>query len=167
MIWKFPDNINTDFICPGTRTLAVSLTSNAQDLAKVAFIDYRPEFPEKVQKGDMIVAGENFGCGSSRESAAVALKACGLRAILAKSFARIFYRNAINLGLPLIVVDTTNFDEGDEVEIDFKNNKVRNKTKNFELDFKLDGLTKRILDEGGIVSYLQKNGLDSLEGLLQ
>lgn len=167
MIWKFPDNINTDFISPGTRTLAVSLKSNAQDLAKAAFIDYRPEFSREVKEGDIIVAGENFGCGSSRESAAVALKACGLKAILAKSFARIFYRNAVNLGLPLIEVDTTNFDEGDEVEIDFKNSKVKNKTKNFELDFKLDKLTKRILDEGGIVSYLQKNGLDSLEGLLQ
>jgi len=167
MIWKFPDNINTDFISPGRHNMAVSLTANAKDLAKVAFIEYRPEFSKEVKEGDIIAAGENFGCGSSRESAAVALKACGLKAILAKSFARIFYRNAVNLGLPLIEVDTTDFDEGDEVEIDFKNNKVKNKTKNLELEFKLDKLTKRILDEGGIISYLQKNGLDSLDRLVQ
>ena len=167
MIWKFGDNINTDFISPGRHNVTISLADNANELSKIAFIEYRPDFSKKVRKGDVIVAGENFGCGSSRESAAVALKACGLKAIIAKSFARIFYRNAINIGLPLIEVDTANFDESDEIEIDFERSKIRNKTKSFELDFKLDRLTKRILDEGGIISYLQKNGLDSLERLLE
>ena len=167
MIWKFGDNINTDFISPGRHNIAASLTANANDLSKVAFIEYRPEFSKKVQEGDILVASKDFGCGSSRESAAVALKACGQKAIIAKSFARIFYRNAINIGLPLIELDTSNFDESDEVEIDFKNNKVINRTKNFELEFRLDRLTKKILDEGGIISYLQKNGIDSLERLLE
>lgn len=166
MIWKFPDNINTDFISPARYNLASNLTANAADLAKIAFIEYRPEFPKSVKAGDIIVAGENFGCGSSRESAVAALKGCGLKAIIAKSFARIFYRNAINIGLRCIVLDTSGFDEGDEVEIDHERNIVRNITKKTELAYSEDELTKKILKEGGIIAFLQKNGTDSLDMLL-
>jgi len=166
MIWKFPDNINTDFISPARYNLASNLTANAADLAKIAFIEYRPEFPKNVKEGDILVAGENFGCGSSRESAVVALKGCGLKAILAKSFARIFYRNAVNIGLRCIIIDTTNIGEGDEVEIDLEGNKIVNKTKNFELPFIEDELTKKILKEGGIIAFIQKNGVNSLDMLL-
>lgn len=161
MIWKFLDNINTDFITPGR----YNLTTEPEELAKIAFIEYRPEFSKKVQKGDLIVAGRNFGCGSSRETAVAALKACGIRAIIANSFARIFYRNSINLGLPLIIADTNNIEENDEVEIDFENNVIRNKTKNFELNFEFDSLMKKMIAEGGIIEYLQKNGLESIRRL--
>ncbi len=166
MIWKFADNINTDFISPARQNLISNITENSDELRKLAFAEYRPEFPKNVKDGDILVAGENFGCGSSRETAAATLKVCGLSAIIAKSFARIFYRNAINIGLVCIVADTSNIDEADELEIDFDNNKIINKTKNFELGFESDGLTKRILAEGGLIAYINKNGLDSLEGLI-
>jgi 3-isopropylmalate/(R)-2-methylmalate dehydratase small subunit len=158
MLWKFGDNINTDFITPG----CYNLTTDAAELGKIAFIEYRPDFCKNAKEGDVIAAGENFGCGSSRETAVVALKARGIRAVIAKSFARIFYRNAINVGLPLVVADASQFEEGDEVEVDFDNNKVLNKTRSLELEFESDRLMKRILAEGGIIPYLKKNGLDSL-----
>lgn len=166
MIWKFPDNINTDFISPARYNLASNLTANAAELAKIAFCEYRPDFAKNVKEGDLIAAGENFGCGSSRESAVAALKGCKIKAILAKSFARIFYRNAINIGLRCIVVDTSGIEETDEVEIDLARNVVRNRTKNFELEYKEDELTKKILQEGGIIAFLQKNGTGSLDKLL-
>lgn len=158
MLWKFGDNINTDFITPGR----YNLTTDATELGKIAFIEYHPEFCKNALEGDIIIAGENFGCGSSRETAVVALKARGIRVVIAKSFARIFYRNAINVGLPLIVADASQFEEGDEIEVDFENNKVLNATKNTELAFEADELMKKILAEGGIIPYLKKNGLDSL-----
>jgi 3-isopropylmalate/(R)-2-methylmalate dehydratase small subunit len=166
MIWKFPDNINTDFISPARYNLASSLSANAAELAKIAFVEYRPEFTGNVKEGDIIAAGENFGCGSSRESAVVALQSCGIRAIMAKSFARIFYRNAVNIGLRCIIIDTDRFDEGDEVELDLANNLVRNRTKGFEAGYEEDALTKRILAEGGIISFIRKNGPASMERLL-
>lgn len=166
MIWRFPDNINTDFISPARYNLASSLNANAAELAKIAFVEYRPEFPKKVKEGDIIAAGENFGCGSSRESAVVALQACGIKAILARSFARIFYRNAINIGLRCIIIDTDGFDEGDDVEIDQGSSVVRNRTKGFERGYKEDELTKRILAEGGIIAFIQKNGTGSLDRLI-
>ena len=165
MNWKFGDNINTDFISPARKNLISNITEGSDELKKLAFAEYRPQFPREVKGGDTIVAGENFGCGSSRETAAATLKVCGLRAIIAKSFARIFYRNAINIGLVCIAADTSNIDEADDLEIDFNNNKIINKTKNFELGFESDELTRKILAEGGLIAYLNKNGLDSLEEL--
>lgn len=165
MNWIFGDNINTDFISPARQNLISNITESSDELKKLAFAEYRPEFSRDVRNGDFIVAGENFGCGSSRETAAATLKVCGLRAIIAKSFARIFYRNAINIGLVCIAADTSGIGGNDELEIDFENNRIINKTKNFELVFESDGLTKRILAEGGLIAYINKNGLDSLEGL--
>ncbi|HLD59827.1 MAG TPA: 3-isopropylmalate dehydratase [Candidatus Bilamarchaeaceae archaeon] len=160
-VWKFEDNINTDFITPGR----FNLTTNAKELAKIAFIEHRPEFSKEVKEGDIIVAGKNFGCGSSRETAVVALKACGVKAIFAESFARIFYRNAINQGLPLVVLETGNIDETDVVEVDFNNNIFRNLTKNFDLKFNFNNIMKKMVEDGGIINFLQKNGLEAITKL--
>ncbi|MEW6722957.1 MAG: 3-isopropylmalate dehydratase [Candidatus Micrarchaeota archaeon] len=166
MIWKFPDNMNTDFISPARYNLTSNLTASAAELAKIAFCEYRPEFAKNVKEGDIIAAGENFGCGSSRESAVAALKGCKISAVLAKSFARIFYRNAINIGLRCIAVDTSGIEEGDDVEIDHAKGVIRNRTKGWELPYAEDELTKKILQEGGIIAFLQKNGTGSLDRLL-
>jgi 3-isopropylmalate/(R)-2-methylmalate dehydratase small subunit len=97
--WKFGDDINTDVITPGRYTVTV----DRKRLGEIAFIEYRPEFAKEVNEGDVIVAGNNFGCGSSREHSPVAIKAAGVSAVIAKTFARIFFRNSINIGLPLFV----------------------------------------------------------------
>src|SRR3989338_1114920 len=101
MNWIFGDNINTDLITPGR----YNITTDPVEMAKIAFIEYRPEFAKKVRQDDFLIAGSNFGCGSSRETAAIALKYCGLKAIIAKSFARIFYRNCLNQGFLAICAD--------------------------------------------------------------
>jgi len=110
MNWKFGDNINTDLITPGR----YNITTDPMELAQIAFIEYRPEFKTKVKSGDFILAGENFGCGSSRETAVIALKYCGIKAIFAKSFARIFYRNCMNIGFLVVTLDTDNIGEKDD-----------------------------------------------------
>ncbi|MBC7235891.1 MAG: homoaconitate hydratase [Chloroflexi bacterium] len=115
-VWLFGDNVDTDQILPGR--YAPYMTSEA-DLVKYPFIEARPEFAQTVRPGDMLVAGKNFGCGSSREYAPRALKAVGVAAILAPSFARIFFRNALNLGIPLFEIDlTTVLRDGQRVELD-------------------------------------------------
>ena len=147
--WTFGENIDTDVIIPG-RYLR---TFNPQDLADHVLEGERPDFTKDVQKGDVIVAGENFGCGSSREQAPVAIKTAGVDAIVAKSFARIFYRNAINIGLPVIVSDIEAKD-GDIIKIDLANGNLINETSgesvNFEpfKEFMLD-----ILEDGGLVNH--------------
>ena len=125
MNWIFENNINTDLITPGR----FNITTDANELAKIAFIEHLPEFAKKVQKGDFIVAGNNFGCGSSRETAVTALRACGIKAIVAKSFARIFYRNCINQGLLAIIADTENIKSNDKLKIDIKKQLVINISK--------------------------------------
>src|SRR5579875_998516 len=112
--WKFKDNISTDEITPGRY---MSLRSNLPELAKHTLEDARKEFVLNVKPGDFVVAAKNFGMGSSREHAPIVIKMCGVRAVLAQSFARIFYRNAINIGLPAIICDTSKIDEGDELEL--------------------------------------------------
>lgn len=126
--WTFGENIDTDVIIPG-RYLR---TFNPQDLADHVLEGERPDFTKNVKKGDIIVADENFGCGSSREQAPVAIKTAGVDAIVAKSFARIFYRNAINIGLPIIECPEAaeKISDGDEIEIDFDSGLITNKTKN-------------------------------------
>lgn len=152
--WIFEDNIDTDVIIPG-RYLR---TFNPQDLADHVLEGERPDFTANVKKGDVIVAGENFGCGSSREQAPIAIKTAGVDAIVAKSFARIFYRNAINIGLPVIVSDIKAKD-GDILSIDLSEGKLINQTTNqsatFEpfKDFMLDILE----DEGLVKHYLKEN----------
>ena len=151
--WTFGENIDTDVIIPG-RYLR---TFNPQDLAEHVLEGERPDFTKNVQSGDVIVAGENFGCGSSREQAPVAIKTAGVSAIVAKSFARIFYRNAINIGLPVIVSDIEAKD-GDIIKIDLSNGVLINETtgesKNFEAfkEFMLN-----ILEDGGLVNHYLNN----------
>lgn len=120
-VWKFRDSIDTDVIIPGRYLRTFSL----DELASHVMEGENPEFAKNVQKGDVIVAGWNFGCGSSREQAPVALKHAGVDAIVAKSFARIFYRNAINVGLPVIVADIE-AEEGEELNINLAEGTIQN-----------------------------------------
>jgi 3-isopropylmalate/(R)-2-methylmalate dehydratase small subunit len=154
--WKFKDNVSTDEISPGR---FMSLRSNLPELAKHTLEDARKEFPLEVREGDFVVAGKNFGMGSSREQAPLVIKMCGVRAVLAQSFARIFYRNAINIGMPAIICDTTKIHEGDELELDLSNSRVLNKTKGIELGFpRMSKTMEAILKEGGLLSYVEKYG---------
>ncbi len=154
--WKFGDNISTDLIAPGRY---YHLRSNLPELAKHVLEDARADFASNVKAGDFVVGGRNFGKGSSREHAPVIIKLAGTRAVLAKSFARIFYRNCINIGLPAIVVDTEGIDEGDNVEIDLEKGIVRDLTKGIERTFPpLPAVMARILEEGGLVDYIKNHG---------
>jgi 3-isopropylmalate/(R)-2-methylmalate dehydratase small subunit len=154
--WKFGDDINTDVITPGRYTV----TTDRKRLGEIAFIEYRPEFAKNVKEGDVIVAGNNFGCGSSREHSPVAIKAAGVSAVVAKSFARIFFRNAINIGLPLFVCEETDkIDDGDTIEIDFKTGDIRDRTKGTVLKVKpLPAFIQKIVDRGGLVEFLRSDG---------
>ncbi len=153
---KVMDDINTDYIISGRYKFKIQ---DPYELAKHVMEDVDPDFYGKVQKGDFLVAGRNFGCGSSREQAPQAIKYSGISAILAKSFARIFYRNCFNLGIPAIECDTDKISDGDELEIDFDNGKIINKTKNLEI--KITPLPKTMqifLSDGGLVEHFKKHG---------
>jgi 3-isopropylmalate/(R)-2-methylmalate dehydratase small subunit len=159
-VWKFGDDINTDVITPGRYTV----TTDKKRLGEIAFIEYRPEFAKNVQEGDMIVAGNNFGCGSSREHSPVAIKAAGISAVVAKSFARIFFRNAINIGLPLYVSeDADKIGDGDTVEVNTKTGEIRDVTNGVTVKVKpLPEFMQRIVDKGGLVEFLQGDGYDNV-----
>jgi 3-isopropylmalate/(R)-2-methylmalate dehydratase small subunit len=154
-IWKFGDNVNTDQITPGR----YNLTVDSEKLARCAFIEIRPDFCADVKKGDVIIAGRNFGCGSSRETAPLALKASGIAAIIASSFARIFYRNAVNLGLPVFVSQSIAeaSQDGDTGEIDLNNFtlKVRGNVHNLP---KPPQFVMDVIRSGGIINYLNSGG---------
>lgn len=159
--WKFGDSISTDLICPGRY---FHLRSNLPELAKHVLEDADPEFASKIDKGDFVVAGNNFGLGSSREHAPTIIKLAGVSAVLAKSFARIFYRNAINVGLPLVECNTDTIDDGDEVEVDLAKGVVRDTTKGIELKARpLPKAMLNILNDGGLVAHIQKHGDFKLE----
>ncbi len=154
--FKFGDNISTDHIVPGR---LAHLRSNLPELAKHVMEDADPTFASRVKAGDFIVAGSNFGLGSSREHAPLVIKLAGVRAILAKSVARIFFRNAINLGLPVLICDTDQINDGDELEIDLAAGTVKDLTNRKQLTFgKIQKVMLRILDEGGLIQYIQKYG---------
>jgi 3-isopropylmalate/(R)-2-methylmalate dehydratase small subunit len=154
--FKFGDNISTDHIIPGR---LAHLRSNLPELAKHVMEDADPSFASRVKKGDFIVGGSNFGLGSSREHAPLVIKMAGVSAILAKSVARIFFRNAINLGLPVLICDTDKIEDGDELEVDLKKGTVYDKTSGKKLIFsKLPKVMLNILDKGGLVPYIQKYG---------
>ena len=153
--WKFGDNISTDLIAPGRY---FHLRSNLPELAKHVLEGARPDFALLVQKGDFVVAGENFGLGSSREHPPIIIKLVGTRAVLAKSFARIFYRNCINIGLPAITCNTDKIDERNELLLDMERGVITNKTKGEEITFPpLPPVMNRILKEGGLVAYIKKH----------
>ena len=154
--WKFGDNISTDLIAPGRY---YHLRSNLPELAKHVLEDARPEFAAQVKPGDFVVGARNFGKGSSREHAPLIIKIAGTKAVLAKSFARIFYRNCINIGLPAVVVDTDRIDEGDDLDIDLEGGVVHDRTKGIDLTFPpLPAVMARILEEGGLVEYIKHHG---------
>jgi 3-isopropylmalate/(R)-2-methylmalate dehydratase small subunit len=154
--FKFGDNISTDHICPGRY---FHLRSNLPELAKHTLEDVEPGFCTMVKPGDFVVAGLNFGLGSSREHAAVVIKMAGVNAILAKSAARIFFRNAINVGLPVLICDTDKINDGDELEVDLTNSVVKNLTTGTELPVgKYPNVMLRILEEGGLIPYIKKHG---------
>lgn len=155
-VFKFGDNISTDHIAPGR---LFHLRSNLPEFAKHVLEDADPTFASKMQKGDFVVAGNNFGLGSSREHAPQIIKIAGVSAVLAKSFARIFYRNAINIGLLLIECDTDKIDAGDILEIDIKKGVVKDITKNLEIQITpLPEVMIKLLQDGGLVAHLNKNG---------
>jgi 3-isopropylmalate/(R)-2-methylmalate dehydratase small subunit len=154
--FKFGDGISTDQIIPGR---FAHLRSNLPELAKHAMEDADPTFVKQVRPGDFIVAGGNFGLGSSREHAPLVIKMAGVRAILAKSVARIFFRNAINLGLPVLICDTDKINDGDKLEIDLKAGIIQDITSGSKLGFsKIPQIMLRILDDGGLLAYLEKHG---------
>jgi len=150
-VWTFGDNIDTDLII-AARYLN---SSEASHLAKYVMEDADPEFSKKVNKGDIIVAGENFGCGSSREHAPIALKAAGVSAIIAPTFARIFYRNAFNMGLPIFELEeSSQINEGDEVSIDMENGTIINNTLNKTYNFKaIPPFMQELLSAGGLMEF--------------
>jgi len=159
--WLFGDNIDTDQILPGR--YAPYMTSEA-NLGKYPFIEARPEFAAQVQPGDVIVAGRNFGCGSSREYAPRALKVVGISAIIAPGFARIFFRNALNLGLPLFQVDLTDrLRDGQEVTLDLTTPALIAEGYRIPLPAPPEWL-RRVWEEGGIVEYYRRHGRLPLGG---
>ena len=153
---KFGDSISTDHIIPGRYA---HLRSNLPELAKHVMEDADPGFAKKVQPGDFIVGGINFGLGSSREHAPLVIKMAGIKAILAKSVARIFFRNAINLGLPVLICDTAKINNGDELEIDMAAGMIKDLTNGNTLTFSpIPDTMLKILDEGGLLPYIKKYG---------
>lgn len=155
-VFKFGDNISTDHIAPGR---LFHLRSNLQEFSKHVLEDADPTFASNMKKGDFVVAGNNFGLGSSREHAPQIIKIAGVQAVLAKSFARIFYRNSINIGLLAIECDTDLIDAGDELELDVKNGFIKNLTKSIEITFSpLPNVMIKLLEDGGLVEHVKKYG---------
>jgi len=154
-VWRFGNNVDTDAIIPA-RYLN---TSDPDELAKHVMEDADKDFPEKVKAGDMIIAEANFGCGSSREHAPIAIKAAGIQAVIAKSFARIFYRNAFNIGLPIFESEeaSINIREGDEIEVDADHGVIRNTTKGEEYTSKpIPPFMQELISAGGLIEWTKK-----------
>ena len=152
-IYKYKDNVDTDVIIP-----ARYLNSfDAKELASHAMVDIDPTFASTVEKGDIIVAGQNFGCGSSREHAPLCLKTAGVKCVIAKSFARIFYRNSINIGFPIMECEEADdkIEKGDEVEVDFSTGVITNKTKNETYQSQpFPEFLQKMIDADGLVNYV-------------
>jgi len=153
-VWKFGDNVDTDLII-AARYLN---TSEPSELAKHVMEDADPEFVSKMEPGDIIVAGENFGCGSSREHAPIALKAAGIAAVIAPTFARIFYRNAFNMGLPIFELpEAAEINEGDIVRIDMEKGEVIDETTGKSYKFiPIPEFMQELVDAGGLIEYAKK-----------
>jgi 3-isopropylmalate/(R)-2-methylmalate dehydratase small subunit len=153
-VWTFGDNIDTDLII-AARYLN---TSDPKELAKYVMEDADPTFKDKVKEGDIIVAGENFGCGSSREHAPIALKAAGVSAVIAKSFARIFYRNAFNMGLTILELDeSSEIKEGDSLTVDLDKGTIENKNSGKTYEFTpIPPFMQELVSCGGLMNYAKK-----------
>lgn len=154
---KLGDDINTDLIISGRYKFSIT---DIKELSRHIFEDIDPEFPKKiVPQKTIFVAGKNFGMGSSREQAPLVIKEAGVLAVVAKSFARIFYRNAFNIGLPLIEAETDAFQEEDVLKIDLNNGLIVNVTANLKFPIQpLPSFMQELLKEGGVVNYLKKHG---------
>lgn len=156
------DDVNTDYIISGRYKFQ---TEDISQMARHVFEDIDPNFFNRIKQGDIVVAGKNFGCGSSREQAPRALKAAGISCVIAKSFARIFYRNSFNIGLPLVEADTDSIEEGDELEVDLNKGVIHNLTKDQKISFpSLPPFMQRLLEDGGLVQSLIKHKGFVLEG---
>ncbi len=153
-VWKYGDDINTDVIFPGRHTYKMM---EPAEMAKHAMEDLDPEFAKNVKPGDVIVAGKNFGCGSSREQAAACLRAAGVQAVVAKSFARIYFRNAINLGLAVLQCKEASdaLKTGDDVEVDFAGGKIISGGRIFTF-FPLPESVIGIIEAGGLIDFTKK-----------
>jgi 3-isopropylmalate/(R)-2-methylmalate dehydratase small subunit len=156
-IWMLGDNVNTDVIIPGR----YNVTTDRAQLARYCLCEVLPEFAQQVQAGDVVMAGHNFGCGSSREHAPAALQACGVQVIIACSFARIFYRNAVNIGLPVLVCEEAVLAsaDGQQVEVDLTTGNIRNviTERTFQAE-PLNPFVARIVAAGGIIEYIRQEG---------
>ena len=159
--WMFGENMNTDEIIPGR----YNITIDPVELAKNVFCEVKPEYAREVKPGDVIVGGQNFGCGSSREHAPIAIKGSGAKCIIAPSFARIFFRNAINIGLPILecpeaVADIT---EGDDIDVNLATGEIFNRTNGHSYQAKaLPDFVLKIADAGGIVNFLKEHDIQEL-----
>ena len=153
-VWKFGSNVDTDLII-AARYLN---TSDPNELAKHVMEDADPDFVEKMSEGDIIVAGENFGCGSSREHAPIALKSAGISAVIAPTFARIFYRNAFNMGLPIFELrEVDEIDEGDTLKVDMSSGEIVNLTKDKRYRFTpIPDFMQQLIDAGGLIEFAKK-----------
>jgi len=160
-VWKFGNDIDTDAIIPA-RYLSIS---DPKELAKHLMENADKDFPNKVKSGDIIAAGKNFGCGSSREHAPIAIKAAGVQAVIARSFARIFYRNAFNIGLPIFesAEASSKIKETDEVEIDADNGVIRNLTAHQEYKANpIPPFMQELIDAGGLIEWTKKKLLNKV-----
>jgi 3-isopropylmalate/(R)-2-methylmalate dehydratase small subunit len=159
--WKFGANLNTDEIIPAR----YNLTINEKELARNAFCEIKPEFAKTVQPGDVIVAEHNFGCGSSREHAPVAIKGSGVACVIAASYGRIFFRNAINIGLPILECPEAvqGIAEGDQVAVDLASGKIENLTRGVAFQARpLPAFVLKIAQAGGIVAFLKQHDIEEL-----
>lgn len=154
-VFKYGDDVNTDVIFPGKYTYTIT---DPREMAEHALEDLDPDFVKNVKKGDIIVAGKYFGCGSSREQAVTCVKEAGISVIIAQSFARIYYRNCINSGLPpLILEDTSEISDGDQLEVDVEAGKITNRTsgKTYTVS-PLPPFVMEIIHDGGLIPHLKK-----------
>ncbi|RLA88321.1 MAG: 3-isopropylmalate dehydratase [Deltaproteobacteria bacterium] len=160
-IWKFGDDVNTDEIIPGR----FNVTTDPKELAAHCFFEVRPEFSKEAKEGDIIIAGKNFGMGSSREHAPISIKAAGIKAVIASSFARIFFRNGINIGLPLYIIEgiENEVEDGETVELNLDKGLLflTEKKKEFKLP-SFPPFVEKIIKAGGVVELLKRYELDDL-----
>jgi 3-isopropylmalate/(R)-2-methylmalate dehydratase small subunit len=159
--WKFEDNLNTDEIIPAR----YNITIIPQELAKNVFCEIKPDYAKTVQAGDVIVGGQNFGCGSSREHAPIAIKGSGAKCIIASSYARIFFRNAINIGLPILECPeaVAGIAEGDDIEVNLASGEITNRTNGHVYQAQaLPAFVLKIADAGGIVNFLKEHEIQDL-----
>lgn len=157
---KFGNDINTDYIIPSRRRARVE---DIAEMARYVMEDADPTFRDRLYPGDFIVAGSNFGCGSSRETAPRVIQAARIAAVLATSFARIFFRNSISIGLPVVLCDTSLIEEGDDLEIDLQQGIVHNRSRCVAIPIRpMPAFMSRIFEDGGLVAHLRKHGTFSL-----